>query len=88
MKRGTSKNNPLTEKETRQKYFNLAKELKCEKDLIQIFEKYDNLLKQCSNVTERHQIAIMANIEVHKLFNFTNSLIVAGKEILPGNNLV
>lgn len=85
MKRGHSLENPLTENETRKKYFEFAKSLGCDQDLIQIFNRYDRLLKNCTNVTEKHQIAIMANVEVHKLFSFINPLIVAGQEILSGD---
>lgn len=76
---------PLSEKETRQKLFNLAKDLGCHIELKQIFNRYDNLLKTCPNVTERHQISVLANVEVHKLFNFRNSLVVGGKEIIPSD---
>ena len=85
MKRGTTATNPLTEKETRQKYFDFAKFLGCEKELFQIFDRYDRLIKGCTNPIERHQMSIMANVEVHNLFSFRNPLIVGGKEILPGD---
>lgn len=85
MKRGTSIDKPLTENETRNKYLNYARNLGCYQELLQVFDRYDKLLKKCTNVVERQQIAIMANVEVHKLFNFRNPLIVGGKEILPGD---
>ena len=85
MKRGTSIDNPLTENETRSKYLTYAKNLGCYQELLQIFDRYDKLLKKCTNLTEKQQIAVMANVEVHKLFNFRNALIVGGKEILPGD---
>lgn len=85
MKRGISASNPLTENETRKKYFDFARILGCDRDLIQIFNRYDQIIRSCGNQVERHQIAIMANVEIHKLFNFRNPLIVGGKEILPGD---
>jgi len=84
-KKGYTPDNPLPESETRQKYFGLARQIGCEKDLFQIFQRYDNLLKSCSNALERHQIAVLANIEVHKLFGFIDPLVVRGQEILPGD---
>lgn len=84
VKRGLTPDSPLTEHETRLKLFGYAKQLGCEKDLVQILQKYDNVLKGCTNMIERRQMAVMANIEVHKLFNFRNPLIVGGVEILPG----
>ncbi|HLG26319.1 MAG TPA: hypothetical protein VI423_00875 [Paenisporosarcina sp.] len=75
---------PLSEKETRLKLFALAKRLGCDIELRQIFTRYDNLLKTCTNLEERKQIAVLANVEVHKLFSFRNPLVVSGKEIIPG----
>lgn len=85
-RKGFTPENPLSENETRKKYFDLAKSLGCEQELIQIFQRYDNLLKNCSNLVERHQIAVLANVEVHKLFNFRDPLIVRGQEVLPGDS--
>lgn len=82
---GLTPDNPVPEDETRRKYYNLAKKIGCDKELVQIFERYDNLLRSCTNPVERHQIAVMANVEVHKLFGFRDPLIVRGQEILPGD---
>lgn len=79
-----NKNQPLSEKDTREKLFYLAKTLGCDNELKKIFNRYDNLLKHCSNLEERKQMVVMANVEVHKLFNFKNPLVVNGQEILPG----
>lgn len=83
-KRGLTPDKPLTEEETRKKLFGYAKLLGCEKDLAQILQRYDNVLKGCTNIIERHQMAVMANIEVHRLFNFRNPLVIGGVEVLPG----
>lgn len=84
-KKGFTPDNPLSEDETRKKYFDLAKSIGCERELFQIFQRYDGLLRNCSNPIERHQIAVLANVEVHKLFMFRDPLIVRGQEILPGD---
>lgn len=76
---------PLTEAETRTRMLGLAKRLGCEMDLRLLFERYDKLLKTCKNEVERQQISVMANVELHKLFNFRNPLVVEGREILPGD---
>lgn len=76
---------PLSEQETRKKLFSLAKDLGCHIELKQIFNRYDTLLRTCPNQDERRQISVLANVEVHKLFNFRNSLVVAGKEIIPSD---
>lgn len=76
---------PLSEYETRMKLFSLAKSLGCDKELKIIFQKYDKLLKNCSNQKEAKDIMILANVEVHKLFNFRNSLVLEGKEIIPAD---
>jgi hypothetical protein len=76
---------PLPEAQTRKKLFTLAKRLGCDFELKKIFTRYDELLKKCPNALERKQIAVMANVEVHKLFNFRNPLIIRGEEIIPGD---
>lgn len=76
---------PLSEIETRRKIYALAKKLGCEIELQQIFDRYDGLLKRCTNQLERQQIAVMANAEVHRLIGFRNALIVDGKEIIPAD---
>lgn len=76
----------LNEQETRQKMFQLAKSLGCTIELKRIFERYDPLLKRTNDETEKKQIAIMANAELHKLFSFRNALVVNGEEIIPADS--
>lgn len=84
-RKGFTPDNPLPENETRKKYFDLAKSIGCDKELVQIFQRYDNLFKSCLNPNERYQISILANVEIHKLFGFRDPLIVRGQEILPAD---
>lgn len=85
MKRGKTFDKPLTEAETRVKFYSLARRMGCEMELRQIFDKYDRLLKNCTDANERKQMAVMANVEVHRLFSFRDALVVGGQEILPAD---
>lgn len=75
----------LNEQETRQKLLGLASDLGFGPDLLKILNRYDNLLRNCTNELERQQIGVMANVEIHKLFGFRNALVVNGVEIIPGD---
>jgi hypothetical protein len=78
-----AKKEVLSEKETRQKLFSLAKALGIDHDLVKILTRYDQLLKNCTNQKEAEQIRVLGNVEIHNLFNFMNPLVVDGKEIIP-----
>lgn len=84
-KRGITATKPLTEFETRKQMFSFARRLGCDIELRQIFDKYDRLLKDSKGDVERHQIAILANVEVHRLFGFKDALVVNGQVILPAD---
>lgn len=84
-RKGYTQEHPLPEDETRKKYFDLAKSIGCHIELVQIFHRYDNLLKRCSNPIEKHQIAVLANVEIHKLFGFRDPLVIGGQQVLPGD---
>ena len=81
-----------SEKKTRQGILNLAAAQGCEMELRQILNRYDNLLKTCKYPKERHQIAVLGNVEVHKLLNIQSGLaimkthdgkVVGGEQIIP-----
>lgn len=57
----------------------------CEKDVLKIFERYDRLLKNCTNPTERYQIGVMGAAEVHKLLGCRGPLVIDGIEVLQGD---
>jgi hypothetical protein len=57
----------------------------CEKDILKIFDRYDRLLKNCTNPVERYQIGVMGAAEVHKFLGCRGALVVDGVEILPGD---
>lgn len=75
----------LNEQQTRAKFLTFAKRLGCEAELRQTFDKFDALLRNCTNPTERQQIAILANVEVHRLLGFQDGLSVDGQEIIPAD---
>lgn len=79
----------LSERETQNHLSDIAKANGFFEDYRRIIDRYENLLKKCSNEKERQQIAIMGNVEVHRLFGFRNALVVRkdlsdpGEEIIP-----
>jgi len=73
----------LSELETRNNILKAAKQLGCEKDVIQIFNKYDLLLRNCTNLQEREAISTMGNLEIHRLLSSTpGELSINGKIII------
>jgi hypothetical protein len=54
-------------------------------DMQQIFARYDNLLKNCTNQQERKAIGIMGIAEAHKLMHCKGALIVEGQEVIPAD---
>lgn len=63
--------------------------LGCEKELLQIFDKYDRLLRNCRNDEERKHIGSLGVIEVHKLLDngdvgVGGSLTIDGEVVIKG----
>jgi hypothetical protein len=58
-----------SEMETRKNILEYARSLNCEGDVIEILNKYDALLKNCTNEQERKAISVMGNIEMHRLLS-------------------
>lgn len=74
---------PVNEKEFRQRLINMARRFNCEGDVRQIFEKYDRLLKNCTNEEERKHIAVTGIAELHNFFYCKGALVVNGEIVLP-----
>ncbi len=72
----------LSEYETRKNMLEIARMLGCEGDVIEIFNKYDVLLKNCSNVQERHAISLMGNQEIHRLLSSDPGELIVGNKII------
>lgn len=77
----------MDEKQYRTNLIREAKIKGCEKELRLVFEKYDNLLRNCSNAKEREHIGMLGVLEVSKLLDNGNvgkggSVTVNGQVIL------
>jgi len=73
---------PLSEHQTRTNILDWARHLKCEKEVLQIFAKYDNLLRNCTNPIERQAIGIAGNQEIMFLLSSRPGSIMAGGKII------
>jgi len=63
-----------------------AKYKGCEKELQQIFNKYDSLLRNCSNAKEREQIGMLGVLAVSKLID--NGYVGEGGSLIVNGQLV
>lgn len=79
------KNEVASEKEFRQSLLALGRKFHCEEDIKRILNRYDNLLKKCTNENEAKAIKIMGITELHKFLNCKGALVVNGQEILPAS---
>lgn len=59
----------LNEKEYRAKLITMAKRMGCERDLLEIFNKYDKLLRQCGNPKEQKALGALGVMEVSRLLD-------------------
>lgn len=76
-------NKVLPEHEVRKRILETAERLGCKKDILQIFNKYDNLLKDCKNEEEKKQISTMGSAELYRFFHCTSGLQINGSEVIP-----
>ena len=72
----------LSEQETRKNILEYSRMLGCEEEVKQIFSKYDNLLRGCTNAQERDAIATMGVLEIHRYVTSTPGEIVVGGKVL------
>lgn len=72
----------LSEYETRKNILEAARHFGCEGDVIEIFNKYDSLLKNCTNAKERHAISLMGNMEIHRLMSSDPGELIVGNKII------
>ncbi len=73
----------IPEAKFRKQLLEKAKIYGCDIEIKAIIEKYDRILKRCTNDKEKKDIAIMAVAEVHKTMNCFGALVVNGREVLP-----
>jgi hypothetical protein len=74
---------PVTEREMRTRVIKMAKLLGCVPEVETIFKKYDSLLKNCVDPTERYQMGLAGVSELHALMGMRGALIVNGQIIMP-----
>ncbi len=60
----------LTERETRGAMLKHARRLGCEREMLLLFAKYDNLLRNCTNEDERKSISQLGAYEVGRLLGY------------------
>jgi hypothetical protein len=72
-------NKVMSEKETRRRLLQHAREVGCEGDMIKILDKYDNLLRNCTNEKERKDISSLGAYEVYRLLGGGGELYVNGQ---------
>lgn len=72
-----------THNESMSRLFARAKAIGAEKDLKELVDKYDKLLKKCKNDKEFKHMRTTAIIAIHKLLGYRGSLVLDGIEVLP-----
>lgn len=72
-----------SELEYRRNLMGLAKYYGIEVELKRLFDKYDLMLKKCTNPVEKKHIAVGGILEINKLFNFNGGLAVNDVQIVP-----
>ena len=72
-------NKILPEHETRRRLLTHARMVGCEKDMLLLFKKYDNLLKNCTNDKERSDIGKLGAYETYRLLGGGGELYVDGQ---------
>ena len=75
----------LSEKETRKSFLKHARALGCEQQMLLLFVKYDNLLRNCTNDKEKADIAKLGALEAYKLLGGGGDLYVNGELVLKGS---
>lgn len=72
-------NKVLGEQESRRRILKHARMVGMEKDMLILFAKYDKLLRNCTNETERADIAKMGAYEVYRLLGGGGELYIDGQ---------
>ena len=72
-------NKVLPEQETRRRLLKHARLVGCEGDMKILLDKYDRLLRNCTNTKERNDIAKLGAYEVYSLLGGGGELYVDGE---------
>lgn len=76
--------NKMSEERTRAGIMATAEKMGIDKrEVTAILSKYDNLAKRSTTESERQEVAYMCGAELHRLFGFTDALVMDGKTIIP-----
>ena len=78
-------NKVLGEKETRRRLLKLARKRGCYEDMKILFEKYDKLMRNCTNEQERKDISACACVETYNLLGRGGELYVNGQLVCKDN---
>ena len=78
-------NKVLSERETRFRLLNHARLVGCEGDMRILFDKYDKLLRNCTNQKERNDISKLGAYEMYRLLGGGGELYVDGNLVAKDN---
>ena len=79
---GNLSNKVLSEKETRKRILKHARLIGFEQDMLKLWEKYDNLLRNCTNEKERADIAKLGAVETYRLLGGGGELYIDGQLVM------
>jgi hypothetical protein len=69
------------EMESRQRLMAVATQMGCQEEVIQIFNRYDRLLRNCGNEIERKHISILGIAEISKVMGYSGAQTVGDLQI-------
>ena len=78
-------NKVLNETDTRNRLLAHARLLGCEKDMLKLFNKFDKLLKKCTNEKERKDIGKLGTVEMYSLLGKGGELYIDGELVCKDN---
>lgn len=67
------------EYETRKRLLNYARQIGCEHEMLKIFAKYDQLMRNCTDSKERQDMGKLGAYEVYTLLDRGGKLYVDGQ---------
>lgn len=79
-------NKVMSEQETRRKILYHAKQVGCYGDMIQLFEKIDKLMRNCTNDQERKDIGKYGSYQVWVLLGRGGQLYIDGNLVADDEN--
>lgn len=72
-------NKVLPEQETRKRLLTHARLVGCEREMLLLFAKFDKLMRNCTNESERDGMRKLGAVEVYRLLGGGGELIVDGQ---------